>query len=324
MNIVFLGSGGFARELLGSVMKSGLRPRAVISGEDRPAGRGLRKRPTPVASLAETGGLEVHKLGGPRDRALREVISRPGLQAVLVADYGHLIPGDVLRILPQRFLNVHPSLLPRYRGAAPIRRALLEGAETTGVSLMVMEEGLDTGPVIAREETPVLPDEDALALRNRLALLGASLVVDRLPLYLDGELAAEPQDESSATYAAPLRKEDLRIDWTLPAVSVHNQVRALAPDLGAWTCWRGKRIKVFRTRLLPEARGLRAGELRSIDARRLVIGTGEGDLELLVVQPEGRKKMTAAEFLRGYRPESGETFSMDEKGALDFRARKGG
>lgn len=314
MKIIFMGSGDFAGDLLEFLLQSALRPYAVITGADRPAGRGLRHRPTPVASIARCCGLSLSKLENPRDPCLREIISASAPEAVLVADYGHVIPLNVLRLLPGRFLNVHPSLLPRYRGAAPIRRALLEGAETTGVSLMVMEEGLDTGPVIARAETTVLPDEDARDLRCRLALLATSLTIDKLTAYLSGELAAEPQDEGSATYAAPLRKHEFRIEWGHSAVSIHNQVRALAPDLGAWTLWRGKRIKIFRTRLLPEVRGLSAGELCRIDAERLAVGSGEGELELLLLQPEGKKRMTAAEFLRGYRPGSGETFSTNGEG----------
>lgn len=309
MEIIFFGNGDFASDLLDGMLRVELRPRAVITGPDRPVGRGLRRTPSPVAALAASVGLPLHKFAGPREAGLREVLSRERPQAVLVADYGHLIPRDVLDLFPERFLNVHPSLLPLYRGAAPIRRALLDGVEVSGVSLMVMVESLDAGPLIGQAETPVLPDDDAGELRRRLALRGADLVAERLPRYLRGELVAEPQDESRATYAALVEKHELRIDWGQPAVYVHNRVRAFAPRPGAWTCWRGGRLKILRTRQRREASGLRAGELRRINGERLVVGTGEGELELLLLQPEGRKRMTAAEFLRGYRPAEGETFS---------------
>lgn len=323
LEIVFIGNGDFAGDLLEHMLQASLYPRAVITDMDRPAGRGLHRTPSPVAAFAATKGLTLYKLDGLHEAGLREILSRERPEVVLVADYGHLIPRDVLELCPERFLNVHPSLLPRYRGAAPIRRALLNGEEVSGVSLMVMVERLDAGPLVAQVETPVLPEENAEELRRRLALLGAELVVGTLPRYLAGDLVAEPQDESRATYAAPIEKREQYLDWEQPASSVHNRVRAFAPRPGAWTCWRGGRLKVLRTRQRREYSGLRAGELRRMGGESLVVGTGEGELELLLLQPEGRKRMTAAEFLRGYKPADGEIFSSQSKEKLCARKESG-
>jgi len=315
LKFLFLGTGGYARDVLDHLLDDGLRPLAVITGSDRPSGRGLRARPSPVALLAERKGLEIHKLEKPAGTVFEEILERHRPDVALVCDYGSLIPGDVLSLLPGRFLNLHPSLLPRYRGAAPIRRALMEGSQRTGVSLMVIDEGLDSGPVVDALETDILAEDDAGTLGLRLAEAGARLVETALPAYLEGRLRPREQDPRLATYAPPLRKEELLIDWGMPASDIHNRIRALAPRPGARGRLGGKWLKILRSRPRQDILDLRPGELARDAKRGMLVGTGRGALEILLLQPEGRRIMDATEFLRGYRGGSKDFFeAVSESG----------
>lgn len=301
MEFLFLGTGEYARDVLENLLERGLDPRAVITIPDRPSGRGLRERPSPVAELAGRRGLDLYRLERTGEGEFEGILDRHRPGFILVCDFGKLIPGSVLSLLPGRFLNLHPSLLPRYRGAAPIRRAIMNGETVTGVSLMVMDEGLDTGPVVDALEVEVLPEDDAESLRLRLAERGSLLVETALPAYLEGKLTPRAQDPRLATYAAPLRKEELFIDWSLPALEIHNRVRALSPSPGARGRLGGKWIKILSTRPREDVLGLRPGELGGEGKGEMLVGTGRGALEVLRLQPEGRRRMDAAEFLRGYR-----------------------
>lgn len=301
LRVVFLGSGDFAHGLLRRLLEDGCGIAAVIIPPERPAGRGLRIKASPLKVLARERGLPLLQPGEPRQEnyvaALRE--QRPDL--VLVTDYGHILPAAVLEIPPSGCLNVHPSLLPRYRGAAPIQRALMDGVEKTGVSLMLLDEGMDTGPVICQREAAVGGEDDAGILRERLASLAARMVIEELPRYLAGEAVPRPQDERTATYAPPIAKGEYEIDWSRPAADIHNLVRALAPRPGAFTTLRGKRIKILRARLADRDANLAPGEMAALDGETFVAGCADGAISLELVQPEGRKAMTAGEFLRGYR-----------------------
>lgn len=300
MKYLFVGTGDFARMVLEHLAAKGLSPRAVITGADKPSGRGLRLRPTPVAEMAARLGLETLKLEKPKGPDLSTLVESLRPDFVLVCDYGQLIPGDVLSLLPGRFLNLHPSLLPCYRGAAPVRRALMEGATRTGVSLMVMNEGLDSGPVVAFRETEIHPEDDAGTLQARLARQGAILVRDSAPAYLQGRLRPRGQDPGQATYAPPIRKEELIIDWGRTAGEINNQVRALSPSPGARARLEGRWVKVLRSRMREDVEGLLPGEM-VVTGGKMLVGTGKGALEVLLLQPEGRRRMEASEFLRGYR-----------------------
>jgi len=263
-------------------------------------------QPNPVARKAAEHAIPLRKPHDAGDPVFSAALREAEPDLVLVADYGSLLPPETLSLYPGRFLNLHPSLLPRYRGADPIRRAILDGVEVTGVSLMVMEERLDSGPLLAREEARLAPDEDAESLRRRLAALGAELFARHAIPYLEGELQAVPQDEGSATYAPPLSREETAIDWRRDASFIHNQVRALYPRPGAATRWRGKRLKVLRTELAGHGKDLDAGTVLVEDKKRLLAGTGDGILDILLLQPEGRRAMQAPEFLRGYDMRTGE------------------
>lgn len=309
MSIVFLGSGDFARDLLEYLIRNGVEIEAVVTRPDRPSGRGLHHHSTPVKILSEEAGLTVFQPQAPTEQEFAETLKELHPDFLLVADYGHILPNAILVLPPRGCINVHPSLLPRYRGASPIQRALMDGVEITGATLMLMDEGLDTGPIISQTEIVVEEDDDAGALRVILAALAARLVLEVIPIYISGAISPQSQDESRATYADAIEKSELAIDWTLTNRAIHNQVRALSPRPGAYAYFRGKRVRILRTILDDVDKDLVAGEIRASAKSPLIAGTGSGALTLETLQPEGRKVMSAAEFIRGYRLKPGEGFA---------------
>ena len=306
MNTIFMGSGEFAHDVLSSLLREGFSLSGVITRPDRPAGRGLRTRPTPVKSLAVREGLSVYQPAGPADPAFLALLEELRPQMLLVADYGYILTGEILAFPAGGCLNVHPSLLPRYRGAAPIRRALMQGERVTGVTLMLLDEGMDTGDILAREELEVEADDNALTLRRKLASLGARMVVDLVPPYMAGDIIPQPQEEELATYADPVSKREMLIRWRQAAPRIHNLVRALSPRPGAYTHFRDRRIKILRTSTAEVVNPLQPGMLEVAGKDILLVGTGEGSLRIEEVQPEGKRPMSAADFIHGYRPGSGE------------------
>lgn len=302
---VLVGSGDFASSLLRELANGDFSPLRVLTHCDRPAGRGRRPRPVPLKTTAKELGLPFTETNGPKDPSFLEALSTTGAEVLLVADYGFIIPREILAYPPRGCVNVHPSLLPRYRGAAPIRRALMEGADESGVTLMLMDEGLDTGPVIALSSTPIYETDNELSLRLRLAALGSELVRRYLPLWVERELEARPQGEEGASYAFPITRDELLLDWSMPARDIHNRVRALSPRPGAHTFMRDLRLKVLRSALEEAPRPLEPGEVFADRRGKMYVGAGEGSLRLLELQPQGKRAMTAEEFLRGYRPSQG-------------------
>lgn len=296
VSAVFMGTPRFALPSLRALTELA-RVQAVVTQPARPAGRGRRPRPSPVAREAERLGLPLlapEKLG--EARAALEAL-RPEL--VLLVAYGRWVPPWLLELPAHGALNVHPSLLPRYRGPAPIPFAILEGERVTGVTLMVMVAEMDAGPIVAQESTPIGPQETALELEERLAELAARLVRQALPRWLAGELQAAPQDEGQATVTRLLRKEDGRLDWSRPAEQLARQVRALAGWPGAFTRWEGRQLNVWRAEAPPGQVGPAQAEPGRV-LPGLLVATGGGVLRLLEVQLEGRRRLSAAEFLRGH------------------------
>ena len=270
---------------------------AVVTNPDRPAGRGMRLQESPVKRAARESGVEVIQVPKARDPELAQRVTELEPDVATVVAYGSILPAALLGIPPKGFVNVHFSLLPRYRGAAPVQWAIRNGDETTGVSIMVLTEGMDEGPVLAMEEEPIRPDDSTGSLGERLAPIGAHLLVRTLPGYVRGDIDPIAQDPEAATYAPKLTTADARIDWTGGARQIHDLVRALDPEPGAWSIVDGTRLKVFRTSLTDVP--LEPGEIL-VDGG-LTVGTGEGALCLLEVQPAGKKKMTGEDFARGSR-----------------------
>jgi methionyl-tRNA formyltransferase len=295
---VFLGTSGFAADVLRSLAGSSHRPSLVVTPPDRPRGRGRRTTPPPVAEVAKSLGLELAQAESVNRGPGLERIRYAGAEIAAVCAFGQLIRDPLLSELPM--LNVHPSLLPRWRGAAPIERAIMAGDARTGVSVMRVTEGLDSGPVALREEVSIDPGEDFGELSGRLAELGGKMIVRALDLEAGGRLELEEQDDAAATYAEKIDRAERRLDPSRPAEELARTVRALTPHVGAYLeTAGGRRLGVRRARVLGS--GPPAGEVRA-EGGEMLVGCGDGALGLEVVQPEGGRPMSAAEFLRGHPP----------------------
>jgi methionyl-tRNA formyltransferase len=296
LRLAFMGTPEFARTGLAALIAAGHDIACVYSQPPRPAGRGQRPRPSPVQALAEERGLPVRTPVNLREAAEQAHFAGLGLDAAVVAAYGLILPPAILEAPRRGCLNIHASLLPRWRGAAPIQRAILAGDRETGITIMQMDEGLDTGPMLLAERLPISPSDTGGSLHDRLAALGARLIVAALEQLAAGRLTPTPQPASGATYAAKLRREDGRLDWREPAGDLARRVRALTPRPGAWCELVGERIKI----LAAEAVGAEGPPGRVLDDQ-FTIACGAGGLRLLTVQRPGKAPLGAAEFLRGFK-----------------------
>ena len=276
----------------------------VVTQPDRRAGRGRHLSPPPVKEMAEAEGIAVFqpkRLRGNIEAI--EHIRAWSPDVIVVAAYGQIIPPEVLEIPQHGCVNIHPSLLPRWRGATPIQGAILAGDETTGVTIMLMDEGLDTGPILTQRETPIRPGETAGELEDRLAEASADLLLEILPNYLAGEVAPRAQAEDEATMTRRLRKSEAEIDWSGSALEVERHVRAYAPEPGAYTTWDGQRFKIFKAQVVPakvELPDAKVGEV-FIWQEAPAVMTGKGALALLQVQLAGKRPMSGEQFVRGRR-----------------------
>ena len=293
--LVFMGSPDFAVTTLAALMEAGHQILCVYAQPPRAAGRGHHAQPTPVHAFAAERGLSVRTPRSLKGEAEQRAFAELHAEAALVAAYGLIRPAPVLAAPRLGCFNVHASLLPRWRGAAPIQRALLAGDAETGVTIMQMDAGLDTGPMLLSRSVPVGPETTAAALHDVLAAFCVELMVAALDGIAAGALRPEPQPETGVTYAAKLTREEGELDWRKPAVVLERQVRAFEPWPGAWFAHAGERIKVRRAEL---AEG--AGASGVVLDERLTVACGEGALRPLVLQRPGRAAMDAAAFLRGY------------------------
>jgi methionyl-tRNA formyltransferase len=299
MRICFFGTPDAAVPALGAMLEAlDIEVAAVVTNPDRPAGRGHRLRPPPVKEVAQAAGVPVWQPAKPRE-ALEQLRALTPDACAVVA-YGALLPPDVLRAGGAGFVNLHFSLLPAWRGAAPVQHAILAGDTETGVTCFVLDEGMDTGPVLLRERTPIGARETAGELTDRLARLGAPLLVRAVRGLADGSLVPEPQDEAGASRAPKLGPDDARLDWQAPAPTVARAVRAFNPVPGAHTTFRGDRLKVHRAADV-DLSG-EPGEVVALLDGLPVVAAGEGALRLDEVQPAGKPRMTGAAFANGYRP----------------------
>jgi methionyl-tRNA formyltransferase len=303
VRVVFFGTPTWAVPSLEALIEAGTEVAAVVTNPDRPAGRGLAPRPPPVKEAARAAGLEVLQPPSARDPRLRGRLAELAPDAGIVVAYGRILPPALLRVPRLGFVNLHFSLLPAYRGAAPVQRALMDGATATGVSVIVLTEGMDEGPLLARRAVPVGPDESAGELGDRLARIGAPVLAAALQGYASGAISPRPQDHAAATYAPKVSDDEARVEWRLSARALADLVRALDPAPGAWTTLRGRRLKLFRARARPAAT-LAPGALSG--GAELVAGTGSGDLVLDEVQLAGKRRMAGADLARGLRLRPGE------------------
>jgi methionyl-tRNA formyltransferase len=302
LRVIFMGTPDFAVPVLQSVRALGWPVVGVYTAPDKLAGRGRQLRQSPVKEYALAEGLSVYQPERLRTEADIEELLALVPDVLVVAAYGKLLPQPVLEAVPKGPVNVHPSLLPKYRGAAPVAAAVLAGDAVTGVSLMVLDAGMDTGPVLAQREALIGPKERTPELTGRLFLLGAELLRDTLPLYMEGRVNPVPQDESKVVVTSRLRKEDGELDWAKPAAALERQVRAYQPWPGSFTTWRGQRLEILSASVVSQRSqtGPVGQVVALIEAGAPGVITSEGELVLIRVRLEGRHTMGIDEFLKGH------------------------
>jgi methionyl-tRNA formyltransferase len=312
MRLLFMGTPDFAVPALDALVEAGHEVAGVVAQPDKPQGRGNQLQSPPVAVRARELGLELRQPRAVRSGAFPEWVEGLRLDVAVVVAYGRILTPRLLSAPRLGCINIHASLLPRYRGAAPIQWAVVRGEAETGVCTMQMEEGLDTGPVLLRRATPIGPEETSPELWQRLSRLGAEMIVEtlaRLP-----ELRPEPQDHAAHSLAPMLRKEDGLLDWSRPAQELHNQIRGLLPWPGCHSALRGEPLKLLAARPAPEVElcpALRPGELIATTPR-LLVATGQGALEILQAQLPGRKAQPGAALAHGARLRPGERLGPPE------------
>lgn len=333
-----MGTPDFSVPSLEALLAAGYDVAAVYTQPDRPRGRGRRLTFSPVKKAAVRAGLPVYQPQSLRSEAVTEQLRQIAPDAIVVVAFGQLLPKAVLDLPPLGCINVHASLLPRHRGAAPIQAALAAGDAVTGVTTMFMDEGLDTGDMILKREVPIGPEDDAGVLHDRLAAAGAELLVQTMEQLAAGTAPRHPQDDESATYAPRLTKEDALLRWSEPAAAVVNHVRAFAPRPGAFTWHRGRAMKVLAARLFATSgdkvgggfspvygaeeggtdgsSGAKPvpGTVVDVVADGVVVATGEGRVLLTRVQPPGKGPMSGRDYANGFRLQPGETFGDAPEG----------
>lgn len=301
--IVYMGTPAFAVPTLEALLQAGYPVVGVVCQPDKPAGRGQKLTPPPVKDLATASGIPVYQPERVRQNPeFLETLRALAPDLVVVVAYGKILPAEILDLPRFGCLNVHASLLPAYRGAAPIQWAVIQGETMTGVTLMKMDLGMDTGDMLAKAELPIAPDDTALTLAPKLASLGAELAVERIPDWVAGRLAPEPQVHAHASMAPMLSKETGRLDWERPAMVLHNLVRGVQPWPGATTTLAGEPLKVVVTRVVvAEAPAGAPGEIVALTPDGWVVACGEDALLLAHVQAPGKPPQQAADVARGRR-----------------------
>lgn len=298
MRLVFLGTPEFAVPSLALLNEAGHELAAVFTQPDRPKGRGNQLAPSPVKEAALALNLPVHQPERVRRPESVERLRSLHPDLMVVVGYGQIIPQSIIDIPPHGILNVHASLLPKYRGAAPIQWAIANGEIETGVTIMRIDAGLDTGDMLLKETTAIGPHETAPQLSARLAIMGAELLIEAIQQIEAGTAKYEKQDNNAATLAPILKKEDGHIDWTQPAQRIYNRLRGFQPWPGAYTTFRGQQLNITQARVSTEEKPGEPGLIR-IARRQLFVHCGNGMLELLEVQPAAKKRMSAEAFLNG-------------------------
>ena len=310
MRLIFLGTPAFAVPTLERIVEAGHQVLTVVTQPDRPRGRGQHPAPPPVKEAALRLNLPVYQPERVRRPEAVEHLRALAIEAMVVVGYGQIIPQTVIDLAPLGIINVHGSLLPKYRGAGPIQWAIIKGETRTGVTTMRIDAGLDTGDMLLKAETEIGPEETAVELGQRLAIMGANLLVQTLDGLVRGTITPQPQNPAEATLAPLLKKEDGVIDWAWPATVIHNRVRGLQPWPGAGTSFRGQALHIWRSRPRPEQGGAPG---RFVSLKPPVVSCGADALELVEVQMEGRKRMAAADFVNGQRLTDNDRLGEDSR-----------
>jgi methionyl-tRNA formyltransferase len=299
LNIIFMGTPDFAIPSLTLLLASDNTLTGAVTQPDRPKGRGKRLKPSPVKVLAKQHGLQIIQPEKIKEEDCIQWIKNQHPDLIVVVAFGQILPPKILRLPSHGCINLHASLLPYYRGAAPINWSIMNGDTTTGATTMFMNEWMDTGDILLQKETPIEPDEDAPALRNRLATLGAKLLLETIHRLKRGELTPQGQDHDKATYAPPLKKEDGKIDWQRGALDIHNQIRGTLPWPGAFTRVGNKLLKIFKSALGEGSTQDPPGTVTNVSSDGIIVATGKGDIRITEVQLQDRKKMAVSAFVKG-------------------------
>lgn len=309
MKVVFMGTSDFAVPSLARLIDSHYELLGVVTQPDRPQGRGNKVVFSPVKKLAVEHNLEVYQPVKIRDEAAVDMLHNWESDLIVVASYGQILPADILDMPRLGCINIHASLLPHYRGAAPIQRAIMAGDKVSGVTTMFMNTGLDTGDIILQKPVAIHEDMDHGELENILANEGADLLIDTLAVLASGSNPRRKQDDHRSSYAPMLSREDEKIDWNEEAVGIKNRIRALSPQPAAFSAFNGSRFKIYKSRIAdPEAPG-QPGQVIRITPDGFEVQTGRGTLEILEVQREGKKRIACREFLKGFKLAPGDTLS---------------
>lgn len=301
MRILFMGTPDFALASLRALCERGETVVGVVTQPDKPRGRGYELTPPPVKVFATAKGIPVYQPQALKNGALDETLRELSPDVIVVVAYGKILPHDVIAFPKYGCINVHGSLLPRYRGAAPMQRAILEGERETGVTTMQMDDGMDTGDMLLTARVPIGENDNFETLHDAMAAAGAALLLKTLAGLRAGTLVPVKQNGADATYAAKIEKGDCELDFTGSAQSLHNRIRALSPMPLAFTHTPdGRLLKILESRVgVHPGRGTAPGTVLSFDAGCITVATGEGTLDILRVLPEGKARMSAAEYLRG-------------------------
>ena len=311
MRLMFMGTAPFACPTLHTLITSPHQIVAVVTQPDRPRGRGRQATASAVKTLALAHHLTIVQPASLRPAAVLDTLAAFAPEAIVVVAYGNILPPAVLQLPPYGCLNVHASLLPKYRGAAPVQWALIHGETVTGYTIIQMDEHVDTGPILWREACPIAPEDDALTLGARLAEAGATGMLNVLAALERGTLTAQPQPEAGASYAPKLTRELGRLDWSQPAATLHNLVRGVVPWPGATTAWRGTAVKIWRAMVSTTPHAAPPGTITAVSPDGLVVACGVQQLLVQELQPANRRRLSAREFAQGYRVQPGDRFEPD-------------
>lgn len=303
MRLIFMGSPEFAVPPLEHLILNHYQVVAVYTQPDKPAGRGRSLVFTPVKRAAIAHKLPVIQPASLKDAEVVAELAGFHPDVIVVAAFGQILPQSVLDLPSYGCINLHPSLLPRFRGASPVASAILAGDDFTGVSVMLMDRGLDTGPILARAQIPISAPDTTGSLTDKLSLIAAQLLLEVLPHRLRGELTPQPQNEAEATCSASTSKKEGEIDWYLPAIDLWRRVRAFHPWPGCYTRWQGRQLRIIEAVPLPGEGTVEIGQVVALEGAKAAfgVGTGSGVLGVITVQMAGKRAMSAAEFLRGQR-----------------------
>jgi methionyl-tRNA formyltransferase len=312
LRIIFMGTAELSCASLQKLAASeGFQITAVVTQPDKPKGRELKLQPSPVKILAEHLKLPVWQPARARAESFIFQLHELKPDLMVVVAYGQILPPAILDLPTFGCLNVHTSLLPKYRGAAPIQWAIANGEAETGVTIMKMDAGLDTGPVLAARHTPILPADDSPTLHDRLAQLGADLLMETIPGYIGGKILPQPQPAEGSSYAAKIKKEDGRVDWNLSAKKIWNRLRAFTPWPGAFAFLpvgeKPQLLKIWKIEVLEKSG--RAGEILAADKNGIVVACGQDSLRILELQREGGKRLATEQFLAGFPIKAGDQFA---------------